>query len=191
VIQPASSHGVDTAHFSPRVADPVLRSGLGLVDEVAVVGFVGRVTADKGVGALTDALRLLRSRRRTAQLLVLGSQDEADSSEWVARLRAEVDVVLTGHLGFPNVVLEARAVGVPTVTTRATGAVDSVRDGERGLLVDVDAPEQLADALERLLDDPELRMRLGIAAREWVVRDFQPERVVASFVRHILGSSDA
>jgi glycosyltransferase involved in cell wall biosynthesis len=211
VIQPASSHGVDTAHFSPRAADPVLRSGLGLVDEVPVVGFVGRVTADKGVGALTDALRLLRSRGRTVQLLVLGSQDEADSSEWVARLRAEADVVLTGHVadvrpylalmdvhvlpsrreGFPNVVLEAGAMGVPTVTTRATGAVDSVRDGETGLLVDVDAPEQLADALERLLDDPELRTRLGIVAREWVVRDFQPERVVASFVRHILGSSDA
>jgi glycosyltransferase involved in cell wall biosynthesis len=169
------------------------------------------VTADKGVGALTDALRLLRSRGRTVQLLVLGSQDEADSSEWVARLRAEADVVLTGHVadvrpylalmdvhvlpsrreGFPNVVLEAGAMGVPTVTTRATGAVDSVRDGETGLLVDVDAPEQLADALERLLDDPELRTRLGIVAREWVVRDFQPERVVASFVRHILGSSDA
>ena len=63
-----------------------------------VVGFVGRVTADKGVGALVEALRLLRSRGRAVQLLVLGSQSEHDSDGWVDRLRAEANVVLTGHV---------------------------------------------------------------------------------------------
>jgi glycosyltransferase involved in cell wall biosynthesis len=178
---------------------------------VPVVGFVGRVTADKGVGALVAALRLLRADGRRIQLLVLGSQDERDSSGWVARLRVEADVVLAGHVadvrpyfalmdahvlpsrreGFPNVVLEAGAMELPTVTTRATGAVDSVRDGRTGLLVDVDAPEQLAAAVARLLDDAGLRARLGAAARDWVVRDFQPQQVVASFVDHILGSEPA
>jgi len=211
VIRPASSHGVDAGHFAPRPPDPALRSALGLTDGMPVVGFVGRVTADKGVGALVDALRVLRSRGRAVQLLVLGSQDERDSAGWVDRLRTEADVILTGHLddvrpylalmdvhvlpsrreGFPNVVLEAGAMEVPTVTTRATGAVDSVRDGETGLLVDVDAPDQLAAAVELLLDDPVLRRRLGAAARAWVVRDFQPERVVAGFVQHILGRTDA
>ncbi|HEY7987869.1 MAG TPA: glycosyltransferase [Lapillicoccus sp.] len=208
VIQPASSHGVDATYFVPRQSDSALRTHLGLADGVPVVGFVGRVTADKGVGALVEALRLLRADDRRVQLLVLGSQDERDSSGWVARLRAEVDVVLAGHVadvrpyfalmdvhvlpsrreGFPNVVLEAGAMQLPTVTTRATGAVDSVRDGRTGLLVDVDAPEQLAAAVATLLDDADRRARLGAAARHWVVRDFQPERVVASFVGHILGS---
>jgi glycosyltransferase involved in cell wall biosynthesis len=206
VIRPASSHGVDTTYFVPRQRDPSFRAALGVAEDVPVVGFVGRVTADKGVGTLVEALRLLRSRGRRVQLLILGGQDERDSSGWVARLGAEADVVLTGHVadvrpyvalmdahllpsrreGFPNVVLEAAAMGVPTVTTRATGAVDAVRDQETGLLVDVDAPDQLAAAVERLLDDAELRRRLGTAAREWVVRDFQPRRVVASFVGHIL-----
>jgi glycosyltransferase involved in cell wall biosynthesis len=77
---------------------------------------------------------------------------------------------------------------LPTVTTRATGAVDSVQDGRTGLFLDVDAPEQLAAAVARLLDDAELRARLGTAARDWVVRDFQPERVMAGFVDHILGA---
>ena len=211
VIRPASSHGVDAEHFAPRRPDAALRSSLGLAGGMPVVVFVGRVTADKGMGALVEALRLLRSRGRSVQLLVLGSQNERDSAGWVDRLRAEADVVLTGHVddvrpylaladvhvlpsrreGFPNVVLEAGAMTVPTVTTRATGAVDSVRDGETGLLVDVDAPDQLARAVEALLDDPELRRRLGGAARQWVVRDFQPERVVASFLGHVLGRSDA
>ena len=209
VIRPASSHGVDAGHFAPQTPDAALRSGLGVAEAMPVVGFVGRVTADKGVGALVEALRLLRSRGRAVQLLVLGSQSEHDSDGWVDRLRAEANVVLTGHVddvrpylalvdvhvlpsrreGFPNVVLEAGAMGIPTVTTRATGAVDSVRDGETGLLVDVDAPGQLADAVARLLDDPALRGRLGAAARDWVVRDFQPERVVATFVGHILGTA--
>jgi glycosyltransferase involved in cell wall biosynthesis len=155
-----------------------------------------------------EALGLLRAGGRRVQLLVLGWQDERDSSGWVTQLRAEADVVLAGHVadvrpyfalmdvhvlpsrreGFPNVVLEAGAMRVPTVTTRATGAVDSVRDGRTGLLVDVDAPEQLAAAVATLLDDADLRARLGAAARDWVVRDFQPERVVASFVGHILRS---
>ena len=208
VIHPASSHGVDTTYFVPRQPDPALRVHLGLTDGARVVGFVGRVTADKGVGALVEALRLLRAGGRGVQLLVLGAQDERDSSGWVARLRAEADVVLAGHVtdvrpylalmdvhvlpsrreGFPNVVLEAGAMKLPTVTTRATGAVDSVQDDRTGLLVDVDAPEQLAAAVARLLDDADLRSRLGAAARDWVVRDFQPQRVVASFVDHILGS---
>lgn len=79
-------------------------------------------------------------------------------------------------------------MGLPTVTTRATGAVDSVRDGTTGLLVDVDVPEQLAAAVATLLDDADRRARLGAAARAWAVGDFQPQRVVASFVDHILGS---
>jgi glycosyltransferase involved in cell wall biosynthesis len=211
VIQPASSHGVDASHFAPRSPDPTLRSDLGLADGMPVLGFVGRVTTDKGVGALVDALGLLRSRGRAVQLLVLGSQNERDSTRWVDRLRAEADVVLAGHVddvrpylalvdvhvlpsrreGFPNVVLEAAAMEIPTVTTRATGAVDSVRDGETGLLVDVDAADQLASGVESLLDDPALRERLGRAARDWVVHDFQPEHVVASFVGHILRTGHA
>jgi glycosyltransferase involved in cell wall biosynthesis len=55
---------------------------------------------------------------------------------------------------------------VRPVTTRATGEVDSVRDGGTGLLVDVDAPEQLAAAVARLLDDAGLRAGLGAAARD-------------------------
>jgi glycosyltransferase involved in cell wall biosynthesis len=207
VIRPASSHGVDATYFVPRQPDSALGARLGLVDGVPVLGFVGRVTADKGVGALVAALRVLRTDEHRVQLLVLGAQNERDSAAWVARLQDEADVVLTGHVadvrpylalmdlhvlpsrreGFPNVVLEAGAMEVPTVTTRATGAVDSVRDGETGVLVDVDAPDQLAAAVATLLDDAALRRRMGVAARAWVVRDFPPQRVVASFVGHILG----
>lgn len=206
-IHPASSHGVDAEHFVPREVDPLLRDALGLVPSMPVVGFVGRVTADKGVGALVEALRLLHERQVEVQLLVLGSSAERDSQRWVPRLLEHARVVLTGHVddirpyvalmdvhvlpshreGFPNVVLETAAMQVPTVTTRATGAVDSVVDGETGLLVDVDDAAALAAAVEELVADPARRGRMGVAARERIVREFQPEVVVASFVDHILG----
>jgi glycosyltransferase involved in cell wall biosynthesis len=68
--------------------------------------------------------------------------------------------------GFGNVVIEAAAMGVPTVGTRIVGLVDSVVDGETGMLVpprDVDA---LTGALSRMLSDESLRVRMGKAAQE-------------------------
>jgi glycosyltransferase involved in cell wall biosynthesis len=201
--QPGSSHGVDSLHFSPQPRDLELAAKLGIDPSIPVVGLVGRLTHDKGVDALKDAMGLLYADDIFCQLLVVGPQDEPDSAVYLQALAAmgehvvvvgavrdvrpyfalmDVHVLPSLREGFPNVVLEASAMGLPTVATDATGAVDSVKDGETGLIVKARDPRGLADAIKTLLIDPTRGSRYGIEARKWVINEFRPESVVRTLL---------
>ena len=179
-----SSHGVDTEHFTPRPRDAELAASLDLVADVPVVVFIGRLTADKGPDTLIRALTSVAERDDALQLLVLGPQDEPDSQVYLHRLEqlgdrvrvrvldhiddvrpylalSDLLVLPTKREGLPNVVLEAAAMGKPAVTTTATGAIDSVIDGETGLLVGPDDGDGMGRAIESLAGDAALRERHG------------------------------
>src|SRR5699024_3025695 len=81
--------------------------------------------------------------------------------------------------GFPNTVIEAAAAGIPAVTTRATGAIDSVIDGETGFLIDVGDVEALVERINTVVDDPALLVRLGVNAQYRAENQFKPEDVWA------------
>jgi len=198
-----SSHGVDTEFFSPRQRSPELLEEIGLVLDVPVLTFIGRLTTDKGPDTLLGALRHIRSQDVLLQLLVVGAQDEADSAYYLSEFErerttvvvvpqiqdvrpylaaSEIVVLPSRREGMPNVVLEAAAMGVASVTTDATGAVDSIVDGLTGLIVPVGDEAALAGAILRLLRDPDLRERMGRNARVRTVRDFQPADVSRAVV---------
>jgi len=90
-----------------------------------------------------------------------------------------MDVVAlpTYREGFPNVPLEAQAAGVPVVTTRVTGAVDSVLDDFTGILVPPRNDLELANALAELLQKEKLRKKMGQAGAKWVSEKFRREIV--------------
>jgi glycosyltransferase involved in cell wall biosynthesis len=201
--RPGSSHGVDGRHFSPRPRDLDLADRRGIDPSVPVVGFVGRLTHDKGIDSLIIAMALLRADDVTCQLLVVGAQDEPDSADYLDKLAStgeavfavgavddvrpyfalmHVHVLPSLREGFPNVVLEAAAMGLPTVTTDATGAIDSVRDGQTGVIVKAHDTRALADAIKTLVRDPDRASRYGAAARSWVTADFRPESVVRTLL---------
>jgi len=200
---PGSSHGVDSDHFSPRPRDLELADRLGIDRSIPVIGFVGRLTHDKGIDCLISAVALLREDDVSCQLLVVGAQIEPDSAIYLDKLESagghvivvgEVDDVrpyfglMDVHVlpslreGFPNVVLEASAMGLPTVTTDATGAIDSVQEGKTGLIVRTQDQRGLAEAIKTLIRDPGMASRYGVAARNWVVADFQTEAVVRTLL---------
>lgn len=92
--------------------------------------------------------------------------DRADVRELLAR--SDIFVLATLSEGMPLALLEAMAEGLPVVASRVGGIPEIVQDGENGLLVPAGDPDALARALHRLLTDPDLRIRLGKAARRTI-----------------------
>jgi glycosyltransferase involved in cell wall biosynthesis len=91
--------------------------------------------------------------------------------------------------GMPNALLEAMACGLPCVATRVSGCEDVVTDGVSGLLVETEQPAEMALALRRIIEDPDLARRLGQEARKAVLRDYQLSTVIdraVAFYRYIL-----
>jgi glycosyltransferase involved in cell wall biosynthesis len=87
-------------------------------------------------------------------------------------------VLNSTYEGLPHVVLEAMALGLPVVATAVGGTPEVVRDGETGVLLPTDVMV-LGDALRHLAEEPDLRQRLGRAARQWACENFRQERMVA------------
>jgi glycosyltransferase involved in cell wall biosynthesis len=207
VVGLGSSSGVDVSRFAANPerlrAAAELRSEAGIPADATVIGFVGRLAADKGITELMIAWQTLAERFPTAWLLLIGDDEPGDplpestvreiaTAARVARLAwltdpsaaylaMDVLALPTYREGYPNVVLEAAAAGRPTVTTTATGAVDSVIPGETGLVVPVRDASALATALGALLADPEAAARMGAAAAVRVAEHFRPEAVWQGF----------
>jgi glycosyltransferase involved in cell wall biosynthesis len=215
-----SSNGVDVARFRAAAEDREgvrsLRARLGLPEGAPVVGFVGRLTRDKGIAELLEAFDRLSRELPEARLLLLGDFESGDPvpRALADRLRADPRVVLPGFVrdtapyyplmdvlafpshreGFPNAPLEAAATEVPTVGFGVTGTVDAVADGETGRIVPPGDVAALAAALAAYLRDEELRRRHGRAARERAERRFRREtvwRAWAAEYRRLLGEPGA
>jgi len=210
-----SSNGVDVERFSPGPS--VTRAQLGVPQGAPVVGFVGRLTRDKGIPELIEAFDAILEREPNARLLLVGWFDSAEDAlapglrERIVRnprilctgfvtdtapyYRAmDVMVLPTWREGFPNVVLEAEATGIPVVTTLCTGSRDSVVPEVTGLLIPPGYPEAISEAVLKLLKEPERRRRMGQAARAWVRRHYANDRVLrlaTSFYKGMLASAQA
>lgn len=203
VLGSGTCRGVDVRRFSPEIRDSVtkrqLAQSLAIPPGAPVVGFVGRLTRDKGIPELFTAFSHLRRKWPSLRLLLVGDFEDGDPVAPSIRQQIETDpnvvragfvadtapyfalmdlFVLPSHReGFPLTPLEAQACEVSVVTTTATGAMDSVVDGETGFLVPAGDWEALAARIHELLRDSELRSRMGRKGRERVVREFRREVV--------------
>jgi colanic acid/amylovoran biosynthesis glycosyltransferase len=134
-----------------------------------------------GTGVLTAPLRALVERLGLDQTVVLAGprpQGEViESIRGAAALALPCVVGADGDRdGLPTVLLEAMALGTPCISTDVTGIPEAVRDGETGLAVPQHDPTALAAAIERLLLEKALRVRLAVNARRLVEREFDIRR---------------
>ena len=98
--------------------------------------------------------------------------------------RADIFVLSSRWEGFGNVLVEAMAMGTPVVSTDCPhGPAEIIEDDQTGLLVPTQDPEALAAALQRLIDNPELRLRLGQAGQTRA-QDFSATRIGAAYAQH-------
>jgi len=181
-----------------RLAPAPLRARFAVAGNAPIVLFVGRLIEAKGILDLVDVLAQ-RSPNLPWHLLVVG---EGPLDQEVRRRAAQAGVdghlTLTGYLhgaalqaayeladvlvlptrseGFPLVILEGMAAGLPVITTGIRGMADHLREGVNALLVPPAEPPALAAALTRLLADRELRARMGEVNRA-TVGEFSPDRV--------------
>jgi len=162
---------------------------------------VGRLIEKKGFADLIEACAMLANRGCPFVCRIIGAGPlEADLRAHIERLGLHTIVELIGPRpqrevirqvqqaavlaapcvvgadgnrdGLPTVLLEAMALGTPCVSTDVTGIPEVLRDGETGLMVPQHAPGALAAALERLLTDPALRVKLAAQARRLIEAEF-------------------
>jgi len=193
--------GVDTELFMPG-AQAAARAALGLGDEPHLL-YVGRQTPIKGLETLLDAMARLRAAGTPARLSIVGgdADEPLDGHEAALRERlgrlglgkavtfvgaqpqdrlpawyvaADATVLPSYYESFGMVALEAMACGSPVVASRVGGLQTTVRDRVTGLLVREHDPAALAEALERLLGDEDLRWRLGREGVRWAAQHRWP-----------------
>jgi glycosyltransferase involved in cell wall biosynthesis len=176
-------NGVDPIYFSP--GEEEMRYPL------PTVLFLGRLRRYKRVDLILKALALLKGRGVRAHLLIAGEGDEEQRLKDEARTlnfsddevrflgfvseeekvellqRAWVHILTSPKEGWGSSIVDAAACGTPTVASDAPGLRDSVRQGETGFLVGHGDVEALAERIQLLVQDGDLRRRMGLAAREF------------------------
>jgi glycosyltransferase involved in cell wall biosynthesis len=165
------------------------REKLGIAQESRLVLFAGQVIERKGVKELLDAWKKIDSEKYQAQLLLIGDDIQNDGAyrkqmqtyassegidatfmgfqrnvpEWLQA--ADIAVVPSREEPLGNATLEAMATGLPVIGTLAGGIPEMIETEQTGLLVQVNDPDGLANAMQRLLENPDLAQKLGQAGR--------------------------
>ena len=180
--------GVDTERFQPGNAN-------GLMSETPLIVCVARQVAVKNLGLLLDACSLLAKRGTNFRCVLVGdgpcrgeleqkcarlglgklvqmpgASEQAEVLKWWQR--ATIGVLTSDNEGMPVSLMEAAACGVPVAATAVGGVPELIVDGATGLLIPPNDPGALAVALQKLLTEPGLRARLGVAARQRAEQKF-------------------
>jgi glycosyltransferase involved in cell wall biosynthesis len=197
---------VDTEHFSP-VPDAQrrqLRAQHGLPPEASVIIYTGRLAPEKSLPVLVEAFATVRHQRPQAYLVLvgdgpmrttlteqtqrLGCQDSAcfvgtvapsEIPRWLQM--ADVFALVSPSEGFPCALVEAMSAGLASVVSDIPAIRQLVQSEQHGLLVPPGDAAAVSAALIRLLDDQELRTRMGAEARRSVKEQYATERVLERY----------
>lgn len=168
-----------------------------------VVVMAARLLKDKGVFEFVEAAKLVRNRGVEVQMRLIGSADpgnltsvnQAELDQWrkegivellgfrsdIAGQYAAANIVCLPSYreGLPKSLVEAAACGRAVVTTDVPGCRDAITPDETGILVPVKDPVALANAIQKLIENPGLRHRMGKAGRDLAEEAFSIEQIVA------------
>ncbi len=190
-----SGSGVDLSNYSPQL-EPT---------GIPVVIFAARMLLDKGVVEFVNAAKLLKSKGIISRFILVGEPDLANPTsitttqledwhkegiiEWwgkrndIPQVFAQANlVVLPSYYGegLPKVLIEAAACGRAIITTDNPGCREAIEPDVTGLMVPIKDTQSLANAIEKLIIDPDLRHQMGTAGRKRAEEIFPIEKIVAA-----------
>lgn len=194
ILGPGSLAGIDLQRFRLekwQASRDQIRRELNIPETAKIINFTGRINLEKGIQELIDAFENLSIKQLDIFLLLVGPFEvnrDPVPPELMQRIKKNPHIRTLGDSpqpekffavsdllclpsyreGFGIVVLEAAAMGIPTIGTRVVGLVDSVIDGQTGILVSPRDSQALQQALEKILNDYELQKKMGQNAMEHV-----------------------
>lgn len=174
VLGKGSAQGVSLKRFDIQkktIWREEIRKQYQIPEEVKVFCFVGRIVPQKGVNELMEAF--IRIDRNDTYLFILGAPDEINSldQELLTKIKKKKNVVFTGAVsdperyvaasdylvlpsyreGFPNTILEAGALGIPSIVTRINGMIDLIVEGKTGFVCEIKSADTLYCAMTKAL----------------------------------------
>jgi glycosyltransferase involved in cell wall biosynthesis len=201
IIGEGSSNGIDTQYFSRKSIEVSaimeVNEKYHIPSNAVVYAFVGRIVEDKGIHELVEAFLSLKGN---AYLLLVGSyEDEREpvKSEIKEAIQNHPSIIHTGFQkdirpflaladifvfpsyreGFPNVVLQAAAMGLPCIVSDINGSNEIISHNENGLIVPAKNTDLLKFAMEELLTNPEKRKALATKSRPSVLEKFDQQKL--------------
>lgn len=199
-IHHGNINGIDLEHYArtPEVVQRATEIRDGSEDFTFI--FIGRMVRDKGINELVAAFDRLNREIPATKLLLVGKfEDELDpvlpeTKQMIENnskiefagyqndvrpflLASDVAVLPSYREGFPNVVIQAGAMGLAQIVTDINGCNEVVVDGRNGLIIPKQNEEALYEAMRRLATERELTARMAASAREMVATRFRQEDV--------------
>jgi len=211
VLGKGSSNGIDTNYFDPAnfIKDKEKSSykkELGIPDEDFVYVFVGRLVSEKGINELVTAFSQLYSSHQNISLLLVGpfeqKLDPLDNTVFKT-IKSHSKIFTTGYQedvrpyfsisdvltfpsyreGFPNVVMQANAMGLPAIVTNINGCNEIIKDGINGKIIPVKNVTDLKANMEELLLETSLRSKLTQNARKLIQANYERSKFWAILLK--------
>ncbi len=201
IIANGSSNGVDTEYFHPQqIAEQEkihLKKALNIGEDDFIFIFVGRLVGDKGINELVSAFKRVKEKTsRQVKLLLVGREEreldplDVTTTELVDK---ETDILAVGYQsdvrpyfavadclafpsyreGFPNVVMQAGAMGLPCIVSNINGCNEIVEEGKNGLIIGVKNTIELEQSMLNILSDEDLYSKLKANSRKMIISRYQ------------------
>lgn len=193
IIANGSSNGIDTSYFNSTLFSEAenkkLKESLNIKLTDFVFIFVGRIVGDKGINELVEAFdKLLKEKKQVKLLLVGPLESELDplKEKTIVRINTNKKIISVGYQndvrpyfavanaltfpsyreGFPNVVLQAGSMGLPSIVSDINGCNEIIEEGKNGCIVPVKDVEALYKAMERVVTDTGMKKNTRVMIRK-------------------------
>ena len=202
VIGNGSSNGIDTSYFDPELfsieENAVLKTNLGIKKTDFVFIFVGRIVSDKGINELVEAFDKISLVEENIKLLLVGPfEDELDPLQKKAKLLINNNdkIILVGYQndvrpyfsisnclvfpsyreGFPNVVMQAGAMKLPSIVSDINGCNEIIENNINGLVIKLKCVDAIYDAMIKITSDKSLFNKLRLNSRDSIKMKYERE----------------